>query len=49
MKKRKVKILKAISNNCEFCEGIIYKIEIDKYKALYQCKCCGNTYEKGSY
>ena len=46
---KKVKILGAIANECEFCEGIIYKIELNKCKVLYQCKRCGNTYEKGRY
>lgn len=49
MAKNKRKIIGATANDCEFCKGIIYKLEIGPTKILYQCKDCGNTYKKGSY
>lgn len=47
--KNKAKILSAKANGCEFCDGVVYKLQIDKAKTMYQCKKCGNTYSKGAY
>ena len=49
MAKGKRKILSATANGCEFCEGIVYKLEVCKGVYIYQCKDCGNTYKKGSF
>ena len=46
---KKVKIIGATADDCEFCKGIIYKIKLNKCKIFYQCKDCGNTYEKGKF
>lgn len=49
MAKGKRVIVGATAESCEFCKGIVYKLQVSKGEYMYQCKDCGNTYKKGSY